>query len=424
MTGRVDGILFAACLGMLAVGANGTAIMAALPTMRHDLNLDGSEFEWAINAYLVVSAACIIPGGRFSDLAGANRIATLGLVLFAVASVIIAVAELPAELLAGRALQGLGAALAVPGTMAAIGTSPSSRAARIAAWAGFLMLGFSIGPLMGGALTHYLGWRANFWCIAVATLVATGAFALNRGVHPPFKVASLVHFDWVGFVLIALFMTSLVATLQALASLGTSPVRVVLCAVIACGSLFFLWRTERQQDGPLIDLRVFGLPAFVRPLVVGSIAMFSILTLLLYFNLYAQSPEGLGFSPIDAGMSLLPLGAGLLVFAFSAANLVRRFGARRVLGASMVLIAIAGGGVAVSAAARALVPLGVSLCAIGAALALPYATAPRMALATLPAEQAGRVPESSTLARSWAVASAWRVAAWRSVSGACRRRSG
>jgi MFS family permease len=388
--GRVDGILFAACLGMLAVGANGTAIMAALPTMRQDLDLDGSELEWAINAYLIVSAACIIPGGKLSDMAGANRIAALGLLLFAVASVTIAVAELPAALLAGRALQGLGAALAVPGTLAAIGTIPSSRAARIAAWAGFLMLGFSIGPLMGGALTHYLGWRIIFWCTAVAMLVATGVFLLKRGVHPPFKAASLVYFDWTGFVFVALFMTSLVATLQALASLRDAPFRVLVRAVIACGSLFFLWRTERRHDGPLIDLRVFAVPAFVRALAIGSIAMFSILALLLYFNLDAQSPAGLGFSAIDAGLSLLPLSAGLLVFAFSAAELVRRFGARKVLTAAMVVVALAGVGVAASAAARALAPLGVSLFAIGAGLALPYATAPRIALMTLPAEQAGQ----------------------------------
>src|SRR5262249_44812897 len=120
--------------------------------------LTAGEIEWAINAYLVVSAACIIPGGKFSDRLGAGRISIAGLVLFALASVIIATAVSSGVLLAGRALQGLGAAMAVPGTLAAIGKDSATRAARIGAWAGFLMLGFSIGPLMGGALTHYAGW--------------------------------------------------------------------------------------------------------------------------------------------------------------------------------------------------------------------------------------------------------------------------
>src|SRR4051794_18393139 len=142
-------VLCAACLGMLALGANGTAIMAALPTMRGEFGLSATEIGWAINAYLIVSGACIIPGGSTCDLAGARRVSAAGLALFAVASVVVATARFPSMLLAGRALQGLAAALAVPGTLAAIGEAyePSRRAAGMGMWAGFLMLGFSLGPL-------------------------------------------------------------------------------------------------------------------------------------------------------------------------------------------------------------------------------------------------------------------------------------
>ena len=88
-----------------------------------------------------------------------------GLALFGVASSIIAVAGTQSVLLTGRALQGLAAAFAVPSTLAAVDTSaaPERRASAIGAWTGFLMLGFSIGPLLGGALTHFTGWRAIFW---------------------------------------------------------------------------------------------------------------------------------------------------------------------------------------------------------------------------------------------------------------------
>ena len=119
--------------------------------MRHDLGLDAAQIEWAINAYLIVSAACIIPGGRACDQFGARRVAMTGLALFAIASIVVATAQLPFVLLAGRALQGLAAALAVPGTLAAISeaNAPEHRASAIGAWAGFLMLGFSLGPLIG-----------------------------------------------------------------------------------------------------------------------------------------------------------------------------------------------------------------------------------------------------------------------------------
>src|SRR5437016_12248152 len=121
-------VLCASCLAMLAVGANGTAIMAALPTMQTDLFLSSDGVQWAVNAYLVVSAACIVLGGQAADRFGARLASMVGLALFGVASCIIAAAGTQAELLAGRALQGLAAAFAVPSTLAAVDTSaPAER---------------------------------------------------------------------------------------------------------------------------------------------------------------------------------------------------------------------------------------------------------------------------------------------------------
>src|SRR5215217_2020347 len=190
------------CLGMLAVGANGTAIMAALPTIQRDLALDAGEVVWAVNAYLIASAACIILGGKTADRTGARGAAACGLLLFTLASAVIATAEAAPWLLGGRALQGLGAAFAVPGTLAAIGTAspPDRRASAIGAWAGFLMLGFSLGPLIGGALTHYLGWRAVFWCTGFAVLAAASGLGMARPVAGGTKAGATQSFDWVGFL--------------------------------------------------------------------------------------------------------------------------------------------------------------------------------------------------------------------------------
>ena len=164
---------------MLAVGANSTAIMAALPTMRTELLLSSAGVQWAVNAYLVVSAAFIVLGGQAADRFGARLASMVGLALFAVASCIIATAGTQAALLAGRALQGLAAAFAVPSTLAAVDTSaaPERRAAAIGAWTGFLMLGFSIGPLLGGALTHVTGWRVIFWLNVPLMLSAIAGLA-------------------------------------------------------------------------------------------------------------------------------------------------------------------------------------------------------------------------------------------------------
>src|SRR5262245_30798008 len=113
---------------MLAVGANSTAIMAALPSMRTELGLSSAGVEWAVNAYLIVSAAFIVLGGQAADRFGARPASMAGLALFAVASCIIAAAATQAELLAGRALQGLAAAVAVASPVAAVNTRGSQEA--------------------------------------------------------------------------------------------------------------------------------------------------------------------------------------------------------------------------------------------------------------------------------------------------------
>ncbi len=385
---RARTTLAGACLGMLTLGVNGTAIMAALPTMRHALGLSAGELEWAINAYLIVSAACIIPGGKLCDSVGARRICLIGLVLFASASVVVATAQAPAALLAGRALQGLAAALSVPATLAAINeASPAyRRPAAIGAWAGFLMLGFSLGPLIGGTLTHFIDWRVIFWSSGAATLVAVAGF-LGTSVHSGKRRDG--RFDWPGFVLLALFMAALLLALQALPTLRSAPVRAIGFGTLAVAACIALVKLESRVVYPLIDLALFRQSAFVRAVALGAVAMGSILSLLLYYNLDAQSPVGLGLTPVGAGLSLLPLSSGLLAFAFAAPSLVRRFGARRAISSGTLLIAVGGIAIAGGMAWQDWAALLTGLFAIGIGLALPYATAPRLALATLPPDAAG-----------------------------------
>ena len=270
-TPRVPLALAASCLSMLALGVNGTAIMAALPTMRHDLSLNPTELEWAINAYLVVSAACIIPGGKACDQFGARRVSIVGLALFSVASVIVATAQVPVSILGGRALQGLAAALAVPGTLAAVSevSVPERRASAIGAWAGFVMFGFSLGPLIGGTLTHYLDWRVIFWASGGSMLVATAGLAGRGPARTPGTRASR-HFDAAGFALLAIGMISLVSTLHALPTMAIAPERVLGLAGVAVLAFAMLLRHERRIRAPLIDLNLLRQATFVPGVPVGK----------------------------------------------------------------------------------------------------------------------------------------------------------
>jgi MFS family permease len=387
----ISPVLWASCLAVLGVGANSTAIMAALPSMRGELGLSAAGVEWAVNSYLVVSAAFVVLGGQAAGRFGARRAAMIGMALFGAASCLIAIAGSEAMLLAARALQGLAAALAVPSTLAAVDLSASAerRAGAIAAWAGFLMLGFSIGPLVGGLVTHAAGWRLIFWLdvplmlIAIAGMASAGA--ASAGAHDEGRRT-----DWIGFILLATLMVSLVFALHALPHAKAASLAVVGPLVLAAAALVLLLIAESRADAPLVDLSFFTRRGFVMGVLIGSLAMFCIMSLLLYFNLHAQSRTGLGLTALEAGALLLPLSAALLALALSASAVAGRVGLRNAMTGGMALIAIASAVIIAATVAGGWVLLGVGLCLMGAGLAVPYALAPRLALAALKREQAGQ----------------------------------
>jgi len=214
-------VLIACCLAMLAVGDNSTAIMAALPAMTDNLHLSAAQVELVVNAYLLAAAVFIILGGEAADRFGARNSSTFGIGLFALASLLIALGPTGIVVIAARALQGLGGAFAVAGTLAAVSeASPESkRPQSISAWTGFLMLGFSIGPLVGGAMTHYAGWRSNFWLNVIVLLPP--ALILWR--HPGTGGRRTRSMDWVGLVVLAVFMITLVSGLHALPKVRSMP---------------------------------------------------------------------------------------------------------------------------------------------------------------------------------------------------------
>jgi MFS family permease len=386
-------VLWASCLAMLAIGANSTAIMAALPTMQRDFALGPGLLSWIVNAYLVASAACIILGGKAADQIGPLLSSAAGLGLFALASTVIAIAPAPGFLLAGRALQGLGAAFAVPGTLAAVDAAApeARRPASIATWTGFLMLGFSIGPLFGGALTHFIDWRMIFWlnlpvmALAAAGLLRCWAQASERRSARPSRKA-----DWVGFLLLATFMTGLVFGLRALPKTAVEPLATALPLAITAAALIALLWVEPRVEVPLLNFAFFARRDFRLAIMIGFLSMLNIMSLLLYYNLDAQSPDGLDLTPIEAGASLLPLSAGLLAFGLGAARLASHFSLRAVMTGGMLLTVAASVALALALRLDNLTLLLASFLLAGAGLALPYASAPRLALAALAPDQAGQ----------------------------------
>ena len=185
-------------------------------------------------------------------------------------------------------------------------------------------------------------------------------------------------------------MVSLVFALHAVPHAGVASPAFAGPFVLAAAAALMLLRVESRTEAPLVELSFFARRRFVVGVAIGSLSMFSIMSLLLYFNLYAQSPDGLGFTALETGAALLPLSAALLALALSAPAVAARVGQRSALGGGMALITLACAiiGVAVSGSGPVLLVIG--LLAMGAGLAVPYALAPRLALSALAPEQAGQ----------------------------------
>ena len=385
-----NAVLWASCLTVLTVGINSTAIMAALPTMRSEVPLSATGVQWAVNAYLIVAAACIVAGGDAAGRIGDCAAAIAGVVLFALGSSVIALSGSQAVLLAGRALQGFGAAFAMPATMAAVGATAGRRAAAIAAWTGFLMLGFSLGPLVGGVLTEFAGWRVIFWLSVPLMLAAALGLAIGRRMGAPGADASRRGADPAGFALLVIFMVALVCALEALPRAKAAPLVPIGLLLLALAALAGLLAVERRVPAPLVDLSLFQRRAFVLGLAIGALMMFDIISLLLFYNIYAQSRVGLGLGPLAAGASLLPLGAALLAVSLGTAGAVARFGLRAAMTAGTGLVIVAAAILAFAAARSSLAALAIGFVVMGAGLALPYACAPRLALGSLAGREAGQ----------------------------------
>src|SRR5260370_18797291 len=265
-------VLIACCLAMLSVGENSTAIMAALPAMTSSLRLGPATVEWAVNAYLLASAVFIILGGEAADGFGPRRSSAAGIALFALASLIIALAPDGGVIVAARALQGLGAAFAVAGTLAAVAAAApeAGRAGAIGAWMGFLMLGFSIGPLVGGVVTHYAGWRINFWLNVLAMLPA----GLALGLRPGTEARQRTPVDWLGLGLLAFFMVMLISGLHALSAANSAPWAAVVPLVLAAMGYAALAWGETRHCQPLLDFGLFSNTTFALASLLSCLFLF------------------------------------------------------------------------------------------------------------------------------------------------------
>jgi MFS transporter, DHA2 family, multidrug resistance protein len=235
-------------------------------------------------------------------------------------------------------------------------------------------------------VTHYAGWRVNFWLNVLAMLPAGLALWLRPGTAD----RQTKPVDWLGLGLLAFFMVMLVHGLHALATARSAPLAAIVPLTLAATAFAALLWAETRHHRPLLDFGLFSNPNFALACLLAFLLMFDIMTILLYYNLFAQAPDGLDLTAVAAGLSLMPLSVALFGFARAAPRLGAALGLRRMMVGGSLLLALGCSIAWASLAGAGFAVLMLGLFAAGAGIALPYASAPRIGLAALPQTQAGK----------------------------------
>ncbi|WP_344264156.1 MFS transporter [Actinomadura napierensis] len=326
--------LVAVCLGSFMFIVDTTIVAVALPSVAGGLHTSLSGLQWVANVYTLVLAVLMLPAGSLADRYGHRAAYLAGLAIFAAASAGCALAPDAAALIAARAVQGIGgAAMAVTAfsLIGAVYQGPAMRTA-MGVWGAVSGLGGAAGPMLGGALTAWLGWRAIFLVnlpVALVTIALT-VKVIGRGE----RAARPVSLDLPGMALFAICAGALTAALTRAGTdgWGAAPVLAGLAAALAALAAFIALEPRRRH--PLLDLRLFREPAFsaVMVCVLASSAAFACL---IYTSVWLQSSVGLG--PVRAGLALMPM--ALATFAVSTLS-GRRVPPRVAVGGGLLLSGI------------------------------------------------------------------------------------
>jgi EmrB/QacA subfamily drug resistance transporter len=318
--------LVATIVGSSLTFIDATVVNVALPALQADLQATITDVQWVVEAYALFLGALILVGGSTGDQFGRKRVFLSGLVVFTLASVGCGLATSPRMLIAGRAVQGIGAAFLVPGSLAIISATfeGRERGRAIGTWSGFSAITAAIGPVSGGWLVEHVSWRAAFFLnVPLAVIVVVLSLRFMDESRDNSRTSRI---DWAGAVLAVLGLGGIVFGLLEWPPLGATHPLVLGALAIGAGSLVLLVIVERQARSPMVPLALFR----SRPFTFANI-----LTLFLYGALSAVMflvPLNLiqvqHYTATAAGAALLPF--PLIMFALSrwSGGLVARMGSR------------------------------------------------------------------------------------------------
>ncbi len=326
-------VLFVLCAAQFMVALDFSVLNVALPKLGGDLGMSPSALQWAVTAFALPSGGFLLLFGRMGDLYGRRKLFLTGLAVFGAASLLATLAWDPASFLAGRALQGLGAAAIVPTGMSLLTTTFPEGPARDRALGisgTLLSLGFTIGMVAGGVLTDTLGWRST---MALLTAFALIVLPLAPGLLPESRTPERPRLDVPGAVTVTGGLLSLIYALSTAADHGFGHADVIVTLIAGLALLTAFALVEARSQAPLVSL-----PMLRRRTVawgnLGGLVTFSMMsTVIFVLTLYLQ--EVLHLSAFETGLVFGVQGVLSVVAGSTAARVIGRIGARRTLVGSL-----------------------------------------------------------------------------------------
>ena len=327
-------VLAATILGSSMAYIDGTAINVALPALQDKLDATLTQVQWVVESYSLFLAALILVGGALGDRYGRKLVYGTGIVLFASASIICGLSQSVHQLIAFRALQGVGGALLIPGSLAIITAyfGPAERGRAIGTWSAFSAITTAIGPVLGGWLIEHVSWR---WIFFINVPIAAAVLAVLAAKVPESRGgAHNKEIDFTGAALATLGLGGIVFGLIESANLGFKSPLVLGSLALGALLLAAFVRIEKRSVSPMIPLSLFASRTFTGANVV-TLLMYGALGAVFFFLPFALI-QVYGYSATMAGATVLPIIIIMFVLSRWAGGLTDKYGAKLPLVAGTV----------------------------------------------------------------------------------------
>ena len=321
--------LAASGLGFVVVLLDVSVVNVALHTLHEDLGADVFGLQWIVNAYNLIFAALLLSAGALGDRAGAKRVFIAGFTIFTAGSLACGMAPDLLVLIAARSLQGLGAALLVPNSLALLRLTfidDTARHRAVGWWGAAGGIALAAGPVLGGLLIEHFGWRSIFLINLPIGLIGI-ALTLRFAPHSPRRPSE--HLDVFGQIAAIVALVSLTAALSNIGRWGLWSLEVIAGLIVFCLATAAFIQLESRSPEPMLPLVLFQNPIFTIANVVGVMLNFAYYGLIFVFSLYFQ--KILHFNPQETGLAFLPMTGVLMLVNIAAGRLIAHTGAKRLM---------------------------------------------------------------------------------------------